>query len=95
MFGQLRGVDLVTPKLDEVNYIHNTYLQVALSGTGAEEHRTGLTKLAHALCERDGLDAIILAGTDLSLLFNESNTDFPHVDCSRLHIDSIVRSLLE
>ena len=54
----------------------------------------GLTKLADTLRQRDGVDAIILAGTDLCLLFDESNTDFPHVDCSHVHIKAIMRSLL-
>jgi aspartate/glutamate racemase len=53
-----------------------------------------LATLAHTICQRDRADAIILAGTDLSLLFNDANTDFPHIDCSRLHIEAIMRSLL-
>ena len=30
--------------------------------------------------ERDGVEAIILAGTELALVFDESNTDFPNVN---------------
>lgn len=93
LFGELKDVELLTPKPDEVEYVHNVYLQLALNGRGTEEQHRGLTTLAHTLCERDGADAIILAGTDLALLFNESNTDFPHIDCSRLHIRSIMSSL--
>jgi aspartate racemase len=36
---------------------------------------------------------VVLAGTELSLVFNEGNTDFPHLDCARLHIEAIVRGL--
>ena len=42
----------------------------------------------------DNLDAILLAGTDLALLFNAANADFPHVDCAALHLDAIVNELL-
>jgi aspartate racemase len=45
--------------------------------------------------ERDGVEAIILAGTDLAVLFNESNTDFPHIDCARVQLDAIMRRALE
>jgi aspartate racemase len=76
-----------------VDTIHNTYFELASGGRGGEEHHKTLTALAHTLFERERLDAILLAGTDLSLVFNESNTDFPHVDCAQAHIRSILRSL--
>lgn len=94
MFGRLKGVEVVQPEPEEITYIHETYFQVASLGRGIEVQRNGLTNLAHALRGRAGVEAIVLAGTDLSLLFDESNTDFPHVDCARLHIDSIANSML-
>jgi aspartate/glutamate racemase len=36
------------------------------------------------------VDAILMAGTDLTLLFNDANTDFPHIDCAALHIQKIL-----
>jgi hypothetical protein len=36
-----------------------------------------------------GSDAIF---TRLPLVFNETNTDFPSVDCARVHIDAIRRA---
>ncbi|MBV8553477.1 MAG: aspartate/glutamate racemase family protein [Acidobacteriaceae bacterium] len=95
LFGQLKGVQLVMPRPDEITLIHNTYLEVAQSGVGSDEHKSTLTALAHELRERDGVDAIILAGTDLALLFNAANTDFPHVECSRVHINAIMNALFE
>jgi aspartate racemase len=46
------------------------------------------------LVKRDRVDAIIMAGTDLCLLFNEDNTDFPYIDCSALHLQAILSKLL-
>jgi aspartate racemase len=56
---------------------------------GGTEGREILTKIAREL----PVDAIVLAGTDLALIFNETNTDFPHVDCARVHIQAIMRRL--
>ena len=42
----------------------------------------------------DRAEAIVFAGTDLALLFNEANTDFPAVDCAALHIDAIMKAAL-
>jgi aspartate racemase len=95
LFGRLSHLDVVTPQSDEVDYIHNTYFQAVDAGAATAAHHEGLSRLAHKLMERDRVEAIILAGTDLALVFNESNTDFPHLDAARLHLDAIVRRSLE
>jgi aspartate racemase len=90
LFGQLGGVEVVTPQPDEIRYIHTTYFQIVDAGAATAEQHDGLTRLAHKLIERDRVEAIVLAGTDLTLVFDESNTDFPHIDAARLHVNAIV-----
>ncbi|HWZ75387.1 MAG TPA: aspartate/glutamate racemase family protein [Candidatus Sulfotelmatobacter sp.] len=93
LFGALSGVELVRPAPDEVDMIHETYVELAANGEPSAEKHEKLTALAHLLVTRDAVDAILLAGTDLTLLFNESNTDFPHVDCAALHIRGILQQV--
>ena len=95
MFGQMPQAEIVLPSPEEINVIHDTYLEMANAGRGTQEQYERLRGLAFRLIEREQLDGIILAGTDLSLVFNESNTDFPHVDGARVHLDAIMRELLE
>ncbi|HEX8812470.1 MAG TPA: hypothetical protein VF742_10800, partial [Terracidiphilus sp.] len=52
-----------------------------------------LRSLAHRLIEREGLDAILLAGTDLAFVFNPDDTDFPHVDGARVHIEALMNRI--
>jgi aspartate racemase len=91
LYGQLTDVEIVRPKPAEIDLIHNTYLNVVTLGEGTDEHRAALRLLAHMLIERDGVDAIVLAGTELALVFNTTNTDFPVIDCTAIHIDGIMR----
>ena len=93
LFGALSGVEVVRPAPEEVNLIHKTYVELAAAGEASAERHEKLRALAHTLVERDGVDAVVLAGTDLTLLFNENNTDFPHVDCAALHVREIFREL--
>jgi aspartate racemase len=93
LFGRLKDVDVVAPKPAEIDFIHQTYLQLVNVGSGTEQQYRGLHQLAHTLIERDGIEAIILAGTELSLLFNRANTDFPHIDGARLHLAAIMEQL--
>jgi hypothetical protein len=52
--------------------IHNAYMRTIEGGT---EGRDVLTRIARQL----PVDAIALAGTDLSVIFDETNTDFPSI----------------
>jgi len=94
LFGFAGDVEIIRPTSDEMDTIHNTYLELLQKGVGTEEQHGKLTSIAHTLRRRDGADAIVLAGTDLSLLFNEANTTFPHLDCAALHLQRIIRELL-
>lgn len=48
--------------------------------------------LADTLGRRDGAEAIVLAGTDFAVMFDESTTPFPHVDCTRAHVNFIMQT---
>ncbi|MFZ0420675.1 MAG: hypothetical protein WAM04_21420 [Candidatus Sulfotelmatobacter sp.] len=74
--------------------IHEAYVRTAARGEGAKVERQALAFLAHILIQREGLEAIVFAGTDLALLFNPSNTTFPFIDCAQLHIDAIMKRML-
>jgi aspartate racemase len=95
LFGQLQSVEVVTPQPDEVDYIHATYLQLVGAGAGLVSQRDGLSRLARKLMERDRVQAVILAGTELALVFDESNTDFPNINSARLHLNAIARRALD
>jgi aspartate racemase len=95
LYGFAGDVEIIRPTSDEMDTIHNTYLELLQKGTGTEEQHRSLTAIAHTLGQRDGVEAIVMAGTDLSLLFNEANTAFPHLDCATLHLKRIVHGLLD
>ena len=91
LYGRLRGVDIVRPREAEIAFIHDAYSEMAHSGVASDSHRQTFVVLANTLQTRDGVEAIVLAGTDFALMFDASNTPFPHVDCARAHIDAIMR----
>jgi aspartate racemase len=94
LYGMAGDVEIIPPTSDEVNFIHNLYVQLAEKEVGTEQQHRDLTAMAETLRQRDGVDAIMMAGTDLTVLFNEANTTFPYVDCAALHLRRIVNGLL-
>jgi aspartate racemase len=93
MFGRLEDVEVVMPRADEIDQIHRAYVDI-VGGGGSPEQVAAVRKLAHTFISRDGAEAVLIAGTDFSLVFNEGNIDFPAIDCARVHIDGIMRRLL-
>jgi aspartate racemase len=94
MFGALHGIDVVLPKPDEIDVIHDNYFELVETGRGSDSVRQTFIRLADTLRERDAAEAIVLAGTDLALVFDETTTPFPVVDCTRIHLDAILANLL-
>jgi aspartate racemase len=94
LFGKLPGVEFLHARPDELDEIHRIYVAMAESRRGSEEAYSRLTELAQTFSSRDGADAILLAGTDLTLIFNETNTQFPAIDCAALHLATIERAAL-
>ena len=84
LFGMLDGVEVMAP--DQVQMIHEAYMQTVAGSTDA---RAVLTRIARDL----PVDAVVLAGTDLALIFDETNTGFPHVDATKAHLSAILREL--
>ncbi len=95
LYGFVKNCEIIQPRPDEVDLIHSIYNELLQHREGTDEQRAKLTELANTLRGRDGVEAIIFAGTDLAVLFNESKTEFPYLDCAALHIEAIVKRLLE
>jgi aspartate racemase len=93
MYGRLQGVEVVRPRGSELAFIHDAYTQLAYSGRASSEHRERFVSLADTLQKRDGVEAIVLAGTDFALMFDAGKTPFPHVDCTRAHIAAIMHAM--
>ena len=93
LFGRLQHVEVVSPSPEEIDLVANTYVRIVEDEQASQHDYENLRVLAHTLIHRERLDAILLAGTDLSFVFNPENTDFPHLDGARVHIDAIMRRL--
>ena len=77
-----------------VKFLKKYYADGTFLVSGRKIPRDGGIILAVRI-EREKLDAIVLGGTDLAFVFNEENTDFPHLDGARVHIGTIMDALAE
>jgi len=89
MYGRLSGIKIVHPDAASVEFVHTNYMQIASTGSANSADVEGIRRIAKRLASEEGVDVVILAGTELSLAFNEADCGFPALDCARVHIDAI------
>ena len=92
LWGQLAGVEIAKPQPDEIAFIGQAYQRI-LDGKSAPTDADELRRIAATLQRRDGVETILLAGTDLTVMFDEESAGFPCLDVARLHIEAIVERL--
>lgn len=90
LFGALDSFDVVSPRPQEIDEIHRVYLELATAGHTSAAGVEALREIGRALCGREGVDAIVLAGTDLNLIFDEATAGFPAFDCAAAHVHEIL-----
>jgi len=84
LFWRLRNVEVVSPNTAEIDLVSKTYVRIVEEEHASKNDYESLRGLAHTLIDRERVDAILLAGTDLSFVFNPENIDFPHLDGARV-----------
>lgn len=96
LFGALSDeVEVIVPALPDLDLISGSYKVIVEKESATPEELDGLRVAAHRLIEKERLDGILLAGTDWSFVFNAQNVDFPYVDGARMHIQAIMRELVD
>ena len=93
LWGQLSGVEIIKPRPDEIAFVGRAYQRILDTQKADAGDAAGLRRIAADLVRRDGVEAILLAGTDLAVMFDETTAGFPAIDVARLHIDAIVEKL--
>ncbi|HKV36286.1 MAG TPA: amino acid racemase [Pyrinomonadaceae bacterium] len=88
-------VKLILPNADEQNYIHEIYFGELLKDVFLPETRAKLLAIGDAMKARDGVESIILAGTELPLLIrDEEHNGMPLLDTTRIHVDCLITEIL-
>jgi aspartate racemase len=89
-----RGIEVVAPPQDEQTFVHDKYTNELLQNVFTVNTRNAVLDIIDRLRERDGVDGVILGGTELPLLLNaDEHRGVPLLDTARIHIDAAVRQL--
>jgi aspartate racemase len=90
-YGVLNGVQVVPPTTDLLE-VHNAYVSMASSGVATQQQREVFIRAGNTLIREQGCESILLAGTDLALVFNtKSDPGYPFLDCAEVHAAAIAQ----
>jgi aspartate racemase len=87
-YGVLDNVEVIAP----VNLleVHEAYVSMASAGVATPEQREVFMRAGNALTTRHGCESIMLAGTDLGLVFAKGvDPGFDTLDCAEAHAAAI------
>jgi aspartate racemase len=90
-FGGVRSAQIVPPSGNDLDDVHDSYVTMAAAGVATDAQRVVFTGACQRLLNEMGVEAIMLGGTDLALIFNDQTSGFPLVDCAGIHVEAIVR----
>lgn len=92
-----KGVTIVLPQHEEQEYVHHKYLTEFVPGIFLPETRARLLQIIQQMIQRDGIDAVILGGTELALILRPEDVadlNIPFLDTAQIHAEAIVGELL-
>jgi aspartate racemase len=89
------GLTLIMPSEEEQKLIHEKYFGELLNNIFSPETRVQLLEIVDRMKQRDEIDGVILAGTELPLLLRDSEHEgIPLLDTTKIHVEEIVERLL-
>jgi len=91
---QRAGIALVTPKESERDFIHKIYIGELLHNQFLSQTRAEILRIADRMKAEDGVEAIVLAGTELPLLLRDSGGDVDFLDTTVIHVEAVVDELV-
>lgn len=89
-------IKLVTPNAEEQEYIHEKYFGELLKDTFLPETRARFLAIADDMKAREGIEALILGGTEIPLLLRtEEHNGIQLLDTTRIHVDRLIEEMLK
>jgi aspartate racemase len=90
------GIELVIPDRDDLEFVHDKYMNELVQGTFLPETRSELLQIVERMADEKGADSVLLAGTELPLILkDETHRGIPLIDTMRIHAAAAVSEMLK
>jgi len=92
---QKAGITIVLPDPEDQTYIHDKYMGELVNGIFLPETRERLLAIVDKLRRRDGIEGLVLGGTELPLILDETEYHgIPLLDTTKIHVEKAVTRMI-
>jgi len=91
-YGAIGSARVVPPGGEDLDRVHDAYVAMAAAGVVTAGQRSVFYEAGRRLIREEGVEAILLGGTDLALAFDGASGEFPVVDCAGIHVDAVAKA---
>jgi len=92
---QEHGMKIILPSIQEQDYIHEKYVGELVAGRFLAETRARMLAIGQRLRDEEGVEALILGGTELPLLLrDDTQLGIPFLDTARIHVQAAIDQML-
>jgi len=89
------GITVISPDDNDQNYIHDIYMGELVKGIFRDATKSKLLNIANKIREKEGIQGLILGGTELPLILKEDDAEgIEFLDTTKIHVESIMQRLL-
>jgi aspartate racemase len=89
------GILLQTPDASEQEFIHDRYMNELLKNIILPETHSKLLSIVDQMIEKQKIEGVLLAGTELSLILKEeSYKGIPFFDTAKIHVNAAIAEML-
>ncbi|MEM7215739.1 MAG: aspartate/glutamate racemase family protein [Pseudomonadota bacterium] len=93
-YGGIRSAEVIPPSGEMLDLVHKAYIEMAASGRATARQREIFATAYNTFVDDEGVDAIMLGGTDLALIYREGRPGTPIIDCASIHCRAVVERVL-
>jgi len=94
LYGVLDDLDPVSPRGNDLEQVNDDYIALAVRGSATEAESERMLSMADKLLRTERVEALLLGGTDLNLIFDGSQPHLPVIDSAEVHVNAIVKAAL-
>ena len=89
------GIALSVPAAEDRAYLHDTYMGELVHGVFLPKTRARLLEIVDRLREKEGIQGLILGGTELPLILGDDvERGIPFLDTTRIHVARAITEML-
>jgi aspartate racemase len=89
------NIEIVIPEPAQLDYIHEKYMGELVKNRILPETKKKFIGIVNAMEDMESIEGLILGGTELPLLLNQSDfADIQVFDTTKIHVESIVKKML-